>query len=179
MWQDRLLHYAVFTKASEEFAPHYLAEIRHDMRQTTVTYGLPKNLGRMCDKNTAIFAGFHGPVALHLTVVWMGCDKNREPAILLLAYVNAKQGGQAWTPPQHSAPIWRALPEAKPAKATSASTRAKTSDSCVPRAIRRSAPRKAPRCTACARRPRPSPAWGRCSPTAVRRQLSSWRLAST
>lgn len=38
MWQDRLLHYAVFTKASEEFAPHYLAEIRHDMRQTTFRY---------------------------------------------------------------------------------------------------------------------------------------------
>ncbi len=36
MWQGRLLHYAVFTKASEEFAPHYLAEIRHDMRQTTL-----------------------------------------------------------------------------------------------------------------------------------------------
>jgi InsA C-terminal domain len=45
------------------------------------------------------------PVALHLTVVWMGCAKNRELAILLLAYVNAKQGGQAWTPPQHSAPV--------------------------------------------------------------------------
>jgi hypothetical protein len=26
-----------------------------------VTYGLPKNLTRVCDKNTAIFAGFHGP----------------------------------------------------------------------------------------------------------------------
>ena len=36
MWQDRLLHCVVFTKTSEEFAPHYLAEIRHDMRQTTV-----------------------------------------------------------------------------------------------------------------------------------------------
>jgi hypothetical protein len=35
MWQDRLLHCVVFTKTSEEFAPHYLAEIRHDMRQTT------------------------------------------------------------------------------------------------------------------------------------------------
>jgi len=37
MWQDRLLHCVVFTKTSEEFAPHYLAEIRHDMRQTTQT----------------------------------------------------------------------------------------------------------------------------------------------
>ncbi len=36
MWQDRLLHCVVFTKTSEEFAPHYLAEIRHDMRQTTL-----------------------------------------------------------------------------------------------------------------------------------------------
>src|SRR5262249_4167269 len=31
-----LEHCAVFTKVSEEFAPHYLAEIRHDMRQTTL-----------------------------------------------------------------------------------------------------------------------------------------------
>jgi hypothetical protein len=36
MWQDRLLHCVVFTKTSEEFAPHYLAEIRHDIRQTTL-----------------------------------------------------------------------------------------------------------------------------------------------
>jgi hypothetical protein len=35
MWQNILGHCAVFTKVSEEFAPHYLAEIRHDMRQTT------------------------------------------------------------------------------------------------------------------------------------------------
>ena len=35
MWQNLLGHYAVLTKGSEEFAPHYLAEIRHDMRQTT------------------------------------------------------------------------------------------------------------------------------------------------
>jgi hypothetical protein len=35
MWQDLLLHCVVFTKTSEEFAPYYLAEIRHDMRQTT------------------------------------------------------------------------------------------------------------------------------------------------
>jgi hypothetical protein len=31
-----LCHCVVFTRASEEFAPRYLAEIRHDMRQTTV-----------------------------------------------------------------------------------------------------------------------------------------------
>ena len=36
MWQNRLGHCAVLTKVSEEFAPYYLAEIRHDMRQTTV-----------------------------------------------------------------------------------------------------------------------------------------------
>src|SRR5215510_7231572 len=36
MWQNLLCHCVVFTKASEEFAPYYLAEIRHDIRQTTV-----------------------------------------------------------------------------------------------------------------------------------------------
>ena len=36
MWQNLLRHCAVLTKVSEEFAPHYLAGIRHDMRQTTV-----------------------------------------------------------------------------------------------------------------------------------------------
>jgi len=41
MWQDRLLHCVVFTKTSEEFAPHYLAEIRHDMRQTTRSADIP------------------------------------------------------------------------------------------------------------------------------------------
>jgi hypothetical protein len=49
MWQDRLLHCVVFTKTSEEFTPHYLAEIRHDMRQTTMglTRGFfPANLLR-------------------------------------------------------------------------------------------------------------------------------------
>jgi hypothetical protein len=35
MWQNRLCPCAVLTKASAEFTPHYLAEIRHDMRQTT------------------------------------------------------------------------------------------------------------------------------------------------
>jgi hypothetical protein len=35
MWQNILRHCAVLTKVSEEFAPHYLAGIRHDMRQTT------------------------------------------------------------------------------------------------------------------------------------------------
>ena len=40
MWQNLLEHCAVFTKGSEEFAPHYLAEIRHDMRQTTGLHNL-------------------------------------------------------------------------------------------------------------------------------------------
>jgi hypothetical protein len=35
MWQDRLRPCAVFTKTSEGFAPYYLAEIRHDLSQTT------------------------------------------------------------------------------------------------------------------------------------------------
>src|SRR5262249_33181692 len=38
MWQSLLRHCAVLTKVSEEFAPHYLAEIRHDMRQTTLRH---------------------------------------------------------------------------------------------------------------------------------------------
>lgn len=36
MWQNLLGHCSVLTKVSEAFAPHYLAEIRHDMRQTTL-----------------------------------------------------------------------------------------------------------------------------------------------
>jgi hypothetical protein len=36
MWQDHLRPRSVFTVTSEEFAPYYLAEIRHDMRQTTI-----------------------------------------------------------------------------------------------------------------------------------------------
>jgi hypothetical protein len=40
MWQNLLGHCAVFTKVSEEFTPHYLAEIRHDMRQTTLQTGI-------------------------------------------------------------------------------------------------------------------------------------------
>lgn len=35
MWQHRLRPCAVLTETSEEFAPHYLAEIRHDLSQTT------------------------------------------------------------------------------------------------------------------------------------------------
>ena len=35
MWQNRLPPCAVFTETSKEFAPHYPAEIRQDLRQTT------------------------------------------------------------------------------------------------------------------------------------------------
>src|SRR5713101_5984859 len=37
MWQDRLRPCAVFTETSEGFAPYYLAGIRHDLSQTTLT----------------------------------------------------------------------------------------------------------------------------------------------
>ena len=45
--------------------------------------------------------------------------------ILLLARSPAKPGGSAWTPRPYSAPIWPALPEAKQARGTLASTRGK------------------------------------------------------
>src|SRR5262245_58099995 len=108
---------------------------------------------------TWFFALFHHEVAPHLTVVRRTCKGNEGPDILLLACSPAQPGGRSWTPQRYSAPIWRALPEAKPARATSASTRARTSGSCVLNATRRSAPRKAPRFTACASPPRLSPSW--------------------
>jgi len=37
MWQNLLRHCTVFTETSEGFAPYYLAGIRHDMRQTTLS----------------------------------------------------------------------------------------------------------------------------------------------
>jgi hypothetical protein len=37
-----------------------------------VTYGLPKNLARVCDKNTVIFAGFHGPRGRFYLAKWQG-----------------------------------------------------------------------------------------------------------
>src|SRR5262245_17191544 len=40
MWQNLLCHCVVFTKASEEFAPYYLAEIRHDI-ETNHIFGAP------------------------------------------------------------------------------------------------------------------------------------------
>ena len=37
MWQHYWRHYVVFAKTYEEFTPHYLAPIRHDLSQTTKT----------------------------------------------------------------------------------------------------------------------------------------------
>jgi hypothetical protein len=37
-----------------------------------VTYELPKNLARVCDKNTANFAGFHGPHGRFYLTKWQG-----------------------------------------------------------------------------------------------------------
>jgi hypothetical protein len=51
------------------------------------------------------------PVAPHVTVVRVGCDTNRGPAIRLLASINVNRGGQPWTPQPHAAPIWPALSE--------------------------------------------------------------------
>jgi hypothetical protein len=50
MWQNLLRHCAVLTKVSEEFAPHYLAEIRHDMRQTTLTPLSQEMFGKLVDE---------------------------------------------------------------------------------------------------------------------------------
>jgi hypothetical protein len=45
MWQNRLHPCAVFTETSGGFAPHYLAQIRHDLRQTTLR-AISKAVGR-------------------------------------------------------------------------------------------------------------------------------------
>src|SRR2546426_8744759 len=74
MWQDRLLHCVVFTKTSEEFAPHYLAGIRHDLRQTTdhvVTEGKFLNSPRPSCHPYGITKSGQEPV---------NCD-NQQPAI--------------------------------------------------------------------------------------------------
>ena len=68
-------------------------------------------------------------VALPLTVVQGGCDKNGGPIILLLARSPAKPGGLSWTPRLYSASIGCAPPEARLGQATLASTRARTSAS--------------------------------------------------
>src|SRR6266581_2745182 len=68
------------------------------------------------------------PVAPQLTVVWFACNENGGPGILPLGtFPNATRRTQAWTPQQHSAPMWHAPPEDKPARVTLASTRARTS----------------------------------------------------
>src|SRR6266581_8938620 len=66
------------------------------------------------------------PVAPQLTVVWFACNENGGPGILPLGtFPNATRRTQAWTPQQHSAPMWHAPPEDKPARVTLASTRAR------------------------------------------------------
>src|SRR2546425_12240858 len=63
------------------------------------------------------------PVAPQLTVVWFACNENGGPGILPLGtFPNATRRTQAWTPQQHSAPMWHAPPEDKPARVTLAST---------------------------------------------------------
>src|SRR5438874_13395855 len=89
-------------------------------------------------------------VAPHLTVVWFACNENGGPGILPLGtFPNATRRTQAWTPQQHSAPMWHAPPEDKPARVTLASTRARTSAFSAQRVRRRSAPRKARPFIAC------------------------------
>src|SRR3989442_2382982 len=90
-------------------------------------------------------------VAPQLTVVRLACNANGGPDILLIGtlFSKASRRESAWTPQPHSAPIWRAPPEAKQAKATFASTRARTSASSARSATRRSAPRKARHSIAC------------------------------
>src|SRR3989454_6240831 len=58
-------------------------------------------------------------VAPQLTVVWFACNENGGPGILPLGtFPNATRRTQAWTPQQHSAPMWHAPPEDKPARVT-------------------------------------------------------------
>lgn len=95
-----------------------------------------------------------GVVAPHSTVVRFACKANGGSDILLVVCSQAKPGGRSWTPPSSSAPIWSAPPEAKPARALFASTRARTSGSSARRAIRRSRLQQARRCLACGPRPR-------------------------
>src|SRR6266705_3075886 len=94
-------------------------------------------------------------VAPQLTVVWFACNENGGPGILPLGtFPNATRRTQAWTPQQHSAPMWHAPPEDKPARVTLASTRARTSAFSAQRVRRRSAPRKARPSIACGPRRR-------------------------
>src|SRR6266568_7091617 len=99
--------------------------------------------------------GFGTRVAPQLTVVWFACNENGGPGILPLGtFPNATRRTQAWTPQQHSAPMWHAPPEDKPARVTLASTRARTSAFSAQRVRRRSAPRKARPSIACGPRRR-------------------------
>jgi len=89
-------------------------------------------------------------VAPHGTVVWADGDGNRDPAILLLTYINTKRGDQTWIPPPYSAPIWHAPPEDKQAKEISTSIPARRSAASAQRVIQLSPPRKARSFNGCA-----------------------------
>src|SRR5439155_17639024 len=106
-------------------------------------------------KKGALLTAARVPVAPQLTVVWFACNENGGPGILPLGtFPNATRRTQAWTPQQHSAPMWHAPPEDKPARVTLASTRARTSAFSAQRVRRRSAPRKARPFIACGPRRR-------------------------
>src|SRR6266478_7537110 len=85
------------------------------------------------------------------------CLKNRHFSHMIInQYLSHLNRADAWTPQQHSALIWPVPPEAKPARATLASTRARTSAFSARRVTRRSVPRKARHSTACGRQQKPS-----------------------
>src|SRR3989442_1304687 len=75
MWQDRLLHCVVFTKTSEEFAQHYLAEIRHDMRQTTKVAGIiaAAVAGTLLKPDFGWWAALGAAVVIALYMILMVC----------------------------------------------------------------------------------------------------------
>jgi hypothetical protein len=55
MWQDYWRPCAVFTATSEGFAPYYLAEIRHDLSQTTLKVREMANVSPTCRPAIAWF----------------------------------------------------------------------------------------------------------------------------
>src|SRR5262245_8238608 len=97
---------------------------------------------------------FGDEVAPQATVGRCTCNANGGPDILLLVRSPTLLGGQAWTPPRHSAPISTALPEAKRAKATSVSIRRRSSASSAMRVTKPSVPAKARSSIGCAPRRR-------------------------
>jgi hypothetical protein len=77
MWQNLLRHCAVLTKVSEEFAPHYLAEIRHDMRQTTLG-GSACGVVRRVMGTTRSYA-----CATQAGLTWLGSNVMRTSRVVL------------------------------------------------------------------------------------------------